>query len=334
MIAPLWNPNDPIPNLTYTDLHLHTEFSLQDGMIRIVDEDDPKHIKRDIILNAEQRGTGAVAATDHGNMYGQAIVATACKNFGMKHMPGCEFYMATDGRLDKKYSKRGDAYVHINAWAKNKDGYANMCRMQKASFTEGFYYVPRIDKELVQKYHDGIMWSDACLGGTICSHIVDGNIEKAHAEFMWYLDLIGDDFYIEYHNHHIELEDQANQIKCGWANEHGVPIIACTDAHFYKKEDAEAHKALLCIQYGNWFDNPAFGGFPGDGYWLLSKEELLERYPVEYLNNTQLIVDKVEPKIIEFGEVRPPKFRVPEWFIKQLEESRDVQQNIALHIPM
>lgn len=305
-------------SLTYTDLHLHSEFSLQDGMIRIVDKNDPKHIKGELILNAERRGTGAATITDHGNMYGQALAASACKRFGIKFIPGCEFYMATDSRFDKSYAKRGDAYMHINSWAKNKQGYSNMCQLQKLSYTEGFYYVPRIDKELLEKYHEGIMWSDACVGGTICSHITAGNIDKAYEEFMWYLNLLKDDFYIEYHNHNIEIEDRCNKLKVEWANKHGVPIIACTDAHYYKKEDAEAHKTLLCIQYGNWLDNPTFGGFPGDGYWLLSEDELLERYPIEYLNNTQLIVDKAEDGIIEFGDVIPPHFQVPQDFIDSI----------------
>lgn len=300
--------------ITFTDLHVHSEYSLQDGMIRIADNDDPKHIKSEIILNAEKRGTGAVALTDHGNMYGHAILAQVCGYFGMKHIPGCEFYMAVDSRFDKSYAKRSDGYVHINAWAKNREGYKNLCIMQRKSYEEGFYYVPRIDKELLQKHHHGIMWSDACVGGTVCSHIMNGNEERAYKEFMWYLDLIGDDFYIEYHNHGIEVEDRCNKVKLEWANKHGVPVIACTDAHFAYKEDKVAHKALLGIQYGNWFDNPVFSGFQGDGYWLLSEDELIERYPIEYLNNTQLIVDKVEPNIIEFGDVRPPQFQVPDWF--------------------
>jgi DNA polymerase-3 subunit alpha len=223
--------------------------------------------------------------------------------------------MATDSRHVKSYAKRGDSYHHINAWAKNKGGYSNMCMLQKISYDEGFYYVPRIDKELVQKFHDGIMWSDACVGGVICDHITKGDIETAYNEFMWYLNLLKDDFYIEYHNHHLDIEDQCNKIKVEWASKHGVPIIACTDAHFTNKEDHDAHKALLCIQYGNWYDNPVFNGFPGDGYWLMSEEELIERYPVEYLNNTQLIVDKVEDNIIEFGNTKPPQFKVPQWFI-------------------
>lgn len=200
-----------------------------------------------------------------------------------------------------------------------------MCRLQRASFVEGFYYVPRIDKDLLQRYHDGIMWSDACVGGTICTHILKGDIDKAYAEFMWYLNLLGDDFYIEWHNHGIEAEDRCNTIKEEWANAHGVPIIACTDAHFYKKEDADAHKTLLCIQYGNWFDNPTFGGFQGDGYWLMDEDELIERYPIEYLNNTQLVVNRCEGDIIKFGDTMPPKFQVPQWFIDQVNMSRTTE---------
>lgn len=318
MIEQLWDKQGPEPNITFVDLHDHSEYSLQDGMIRLVDYDDPKHVKGEAVINAEQRGTGCVAITDHGNMFGQAIAAAACNSFGLKHIPGCEFYMATGPRTEKNCSRRSDAYVHINAWAKNRAGYVNMCQLQDAAWEEGFYYVPRIDKELLQKYHDGIMWSDACIGGTICSWLTQGNIEKAHEEFIWYLELLKDDFYIEYHNHHMKIEDDANKIKCEWANEHGVPIIACTDAHFYKKDDWEAQKCLLCIQYGNWLDNPAFGGFPGDGYWYLSKEELLDRYPVEYLNNTKLLADRVDSNIIEFGAIRPPKFHIPQWFTNKM----------------
>ena len=111
-----------------------------------------------------------------------------------------------------------------------------MCILQKRSYEEGFYYVPRIDKELIQQYHDGIMWSDACVGGTLCSLINDGREDEAYKEFLWYLDLIGDDYYIEWHNHGIDIEDRCMAIKKEWADKHGVPIIACTDAHYYAKE--------------------------------------------------------------------------------------------------
>ena len=305
--------------IKFTDLHCHSEYSLQDGMIKIADYKDPKHIKADIILRAEETGSDVITITDHGNMYGQALLAQTCNVFGFKHMPGCEFYMATGSRHEKMYNKRSDAYVHINAWAKNKAGYSNMCLLQKYAFEEGFYYVPRIDKELVEKYHDGIMWSDACVGGTICSLILNGDIDRAYAEFMWYLDLIKDDFYIEYHNHNIEEEDRCNKIKVEWANKHGVPIIACTDAHYARKEDTDIHKTLLCVQYGNWFDNPAFNGFPGDGYWFLSEDELLDRYPIEYLNNTREMANRCEGGCIEFGETIPPQFKIPHDFIEKVE---------------
>ena len=307
----------------YTDLHLHSEFSLQDGMIRLADANDMKHIKGEIILRAEETNSDTITVTDHGNMYGQAILAQVCKTFGFKHMPACEFYIASASRFDKSYKRRGDAYMHINAWVKNKAGYRNMCILQKKSFEEGFYYVPRIDKELVKEYHEGIMWSDACIGGTICSHIIAGDIDTAYSEFMWYLDTIGDDFYIEYHNHGIAKEDRCNKIKYEWANKHGVPIIACTDAHYTKKEDTDAHKVLLCIQYSNskskkWLDDPTFNGFPGDGYWLLNEDELRDRYPIEYINNTRLVTNKCEGNIIEFGDIRPPAFSVPEWFVNKI----------------
>ena len=269
----------------FTDLHLHSEYSLQDGMIRVQDSKDPKHIKSEIILRAAETDPDTITVTDHGNMYAQAILASVCKTFGFKHMPGCEFYMATDTRHDKSYSRRGDAYVHINSWAKNKLGYKNMCILQKRSFDEGFYYVPRIDKELLKQYHEGIMWSDACVGGTLSTLILQGKVEEAYKEFMWYLDLIGDDFYIEWHNHGIDDEDKCNQIKKEWA------------------------------------DDPTFDGFPGDGYWLLNEDELLSRYPKEYCENTRLLTDKCEGNIIEFGDIRPPQFKIPEDFVQQYLQS-------------
>ena len=251
------------------------------------------------------------------------MLAQVCKTFGFKHMPGCEFYIAKDTRFDKSYSRRGEAYMHINSWAMNKTGYRNMCLLQKASHEEGFYYVPRIDKELIEKYHDGIMWSDACVGGTICTHIVNGDIDKAYEEFMWYLNTLKDDFYIEYHNHGIKEEEECNKLKVEWANKHGVPIIACTDAHYTNKEDKDAHTTLLCIQYTNgknrkWLDDPAFDGFPGHGYHLLKEDELIADYPIEYINNTRLLTNRCEGNIIEFGDIIPPQFAVPKWFEEEV----------------
>lgn len=300
-------------NITYTELHVHTEYSLKDGMIRIADYKDPKHIKADIIRNAEARNTGAVTATDHGNMYGQALLASVCKTFGLKHIPGCEFYVAPESRLIKEKTDDSN-YMHMCGWAKNKQGYENMCILQKLSYTEGFYYRPRIDKELLDKYGDNIMWSDACVGGILSQLILSGQVDRAYNDFLWYLDRFKDDFYIEYQNHGLDIEEKTSTIKIEWAKKHGVPIIATSDAHYALKDDAEAHRVLLCTQYQNWKDNPTFSGFSGDGYWLMNDEELLSRFPVEYLNNTQLIVDKVEDGIIKFGNITPPQFVVPEWF--------------------
>lgn len=300
--------------ITFTDLHLHTEFSLKDGKIRVADHDDPTRVKEEIILNAERRNTGAVTATDHGNMYGQAMIAKVAQAFGLKHIPGCEFYIAPNSRHDKMVVKGSPNYWHICAWAKNKEGYRNMCILQDLAYSEGFYYQPRIDREIIDKYGDGIIWSDACMGGTISGPILNDDMDGAYEAFMWYLNRFKDDFYIEYQNHGIPEEERANRIKIDWANKHGVPIIATIDSHFAYKNESNAHRSLLCMQYGNWLDNPMFEGFGGDGYWLLDEDELLERFPIEWLNNTQLIVDKVEDRIIEFGKVSPPLFQIPSWF--------------------
>lgn len=312
--AQIWDGKSPKPKIEFIDMHLHSEYSLKDGKIRIMDHDDPDKVKKDIILLGERRNVGALTITDHGNMYAHAALAYVCKSFGFKHIPASEFYIAIGHRTEKE-SKKGDSvYRHICAWGKNKEGYANLCRLQELSYTEGFYKVPRIDKELIDKYGDNIMWSDACIGGTLSSLILEDKHDEAYNEFMWYLNRFKDDFYIEYQNHGIEEEEKANLIKIDWANKHGVPIIATTDAHYAEKSDSENHKILLSIQYQKLFDDPTFDGFPGDYYWLLNDDELLSLYPVEYLNNTKLLADKVEDNIIKFGDVTPPAFVVPEWF--------------------
>jgi DNA polymerase-3 subunit alpha len=303
--------------LTFTDLHLHTEYSLKDGMIRILDPDDPKGKRGELILNAETRNTGAVTATDHGNMYGQAALAYACKTFGLKHIPGCEFYIAPFGMpcVDKSY-KQGDIYyTHLCGWAYNKEGYRNMCILQDIAYSKGFYYHPRIDFESIDKYGDGIIWSDACIGGILSSPILAGVPDIAYQIFLWMVNRFKDNYYLEVQDHSIPEEWTANAMKIQWANLHGVPIIFTTDAHYYNREDESAHRTLLAFQYGNWFDNPAFAGFTGKNYHLLSEQELIEScINTEWLNNTQLIVDKVEGGIITFGAITPPKFEVPYGF--------------------
>lgn len=313
--AKLWDGTGPKPVLNFIDLHLHTEYSLKDGKIRVMDHDEPDKVKKDIILNAERRNVRAITATDHGNMYAHASLAYVAHKFGFKHIPASEFYIAVGHRTDRGAKKGEQIYKHICGWARNKRGYQNLCKLQELSYTEGFYNSPRIDKELLSgELGDNIMWSDACIGGTISSIILSGDLDAAYKEFLWYLNRFKDDFYIEYQNHGISEEEEANLIKIDWANKHGVPIIATTDAHYAARDDQENHKILLSIQYQKLFDDPTFNGFPGSYYWLLDDNELLKLYPVEYLNNTSLIANKVEEGIITFGEITPPKFVVPDWF--------------------
>jgi DNA polymerase III subunit alpha len=317
-IAPLWDGLTPKPQLTFADLHIHTEYSLKDAMIRILDQYDSKHNKGQLVINAERRNMGFITATDHGNMYGQAQIASQAKKYGLKHAPACEFYLAPQSRFDKNAPKGTTIYHHMCGWAKNKKGYANLCTLQKLSYTEGFYNRPRIDRELLDKYGDDIIWSDGCIAGPISLNIVQDKEQVAMEWFKWLTDRFKDDFYMEYQNHGIADEDKANSLKTDWANQYGVPIIATTDSHFTNKDDEDAHRTLLCIQWGKWFDDPTFSGFSGDGYWLMNDNELLARFPVEYLNNTKLIADKVEENIIEFGKVTPPVFQVPDQFLQMI----------------
>jgi len=317
----------------YVDMHLHTKFSLKDGMIRTLNHDDPKHVKEDIIQIAENRGHGIVTATDHGNMYGQAQIAMAAKNFGMKHIVGCEFYVAAnpldvagtdaligDARHIKTgFARRGESYYHLCAWAKNAEGYANLCRLQYySSQKDAFYYENRIDLSLIDAYGDGIIWGSACLGGPIDKNIMRGHEETARLYFDWFIERFGDDFVLEYQSHGIEAEDLVNKVKMDWATKSGTMIIATTDAHFHKKEQIDHHKMLLSIQYSQKFGTPGLG-FPGSGYHILSKQELINSYPVEYLKNTKTLADRCEGGLIKFGDIVVPKFEVPTWFTRDNE---------------
>lgn len=305
-------------NITYVDLHVHTEYSLKDGKIRIADIKDPKHIPGELIKCAQERGMGVVTATDHGNMYGQGLLASCANRFKLKHIPACEFYLAKEHRSIRNAKSRGDAYWHICAWAKNKNGYRNLCILQKLSYTEGFYYAPRIDRELIDKYGDDIMWSDACMSGFLSGKILSNQEAQAYEDLQWFMNRFKDDFYVEVQNHGIPSEDSANEIKIKWANQHGIPIIATTDSHYARKDEQMAHKMLLSLQYNKKFNDPTFTSFQGDGYWLLSEDELVSRFPKEYLNNTKLIADKVDDHIIEFGKITPPKFQVPKQFTEEV----------------
>jgi len=320
--------------IDFVDMHLHTEYSNKDGMIRTLDHDEPKKVKEDIIQIAEERGHGIITATDHGVMSAHGDLALAAYAFGMKHIIGCEFYMAAQPKQDcnqddwvwnnglminsrhyKSFERRGEAYYHLNAWAKNWKGYQNLCSLMWYSYYEGFYHEPRIDLELIDKYGDDIIWSGACIGGPVDQMILKEDFGGTMAMLNWFQSRFGDDFILEYHNHDIPDENTVNDQKVGIAESMGITIIAATDAHYRYKDDMDAHANLLAINFNKETDHPNTFGFKGKGYHILSANELRTSFKDEYIKNTMIIANRCDGNVLKPSkEIFTPKFSVPEWF--------------------
>ncbi|MDY0287137.1 MAG: PHP domain-containing protein, partial [Bacteroidales bacterium] len=269
----------------FTHLHVHTQYSILDGAAAI-----PKLMER-----AGELGMKALAITDHGNMYGVLKFLNEATKCNIKPILGCETYLAEGSRFDK--SGQGDRArgFHLVLLAKNKLGYHNLCKLVTIGFHDGFYYNPRIDKEVLKTYKEGLIVSSACLAGEVAFYLRNDQMEQAEEAILWYKQEFGDDFYLEIMDHGIPDQQVVNGEIVYLAHKHQVKIIATNDVHFVTKEDAEAHDILVCLNTGKDYDDPNRMRYTGNEY-LKSKEEmevLFRDYP-EALTNTQEIVDKVE----------------------------------------
>ena len=298
----------------YTHLHVHTQFSILDGAASI-----PKLVGR-----AKELGMKALAITDHGNMYGVLRFRnTAIKN-GIKPILGCETYIVDKDRFDK--SGKGDRIrgFHLVILAKNKQGYHNLCRLVTAGFRDGFYYNPRIDKEILKKYKEGLIISSACLAGEVAFYSRQGKIEKAEESLQWYKKEFGEDFYLELMDHGLPEQKQVNKIIIELAKKYDVKLIATNDVHFVHKDDAEAHDILVCLSTGKDYDDPNRMHYSGNEY-LKSQDEMSELFhdTPEALSNTQEIVDKVEVYDLE-RNILLPTFPLPSPFTDENEYLRHI----------
>ena len=225
--------------MDFTHLHLHTEYSLLDGACRI----------KNLIDKACELGQKSVAITDHGVMYGVIDFYKYAKEKGIKPIIGCEVYVSTRSRLEKQ--KGLDGYRHLVLLCKNMQGYQNLIKLVSCGFTEGFYSKPRVDHELLEKYHEGIIALSACLAGEIPQFLLKGNYEEAKKTALWYKSVFGEDYYLEIQDHGIEEQKLTNPQIIRIAREIGVPIVATNDVHYVEHDDYKAHKVLLCVQTGS-----------------------------------------------------------------------------------
>ena len=285
----------------FVHLHIHSEFSLLDGANRI----------KDLPVRAKELGMKAMAITDHGVMYGAIDFYKACKKEGIKPIIGCEVYVAPRSRFDKE-PNIDNKYYHLILLAKNNQGYKNLSKLVSLGFVEGYYYKPRIDLEILEKYHEGIICLSACLAGAVNQALLNGQEEKAEEVALWHKRVFGEDYYIEIQNNGIAEQVLANQKLVKLARKLDIPLVATNDAHYLKKEDAYNHEVLLCIQTGKRMSDPDRMRFDTDELYVKSPEEMSEYFSAfpDAIENTVKIADKCNVEF-EFGHTILPNYDVP-----------------------
>ncbi|MEG2081286.1 MAG: DNA polymerase III subunit alpha, partial [Oscillospiraceae bacterium] len=288
--------------MSFTHLHLHTAYSLLDGACRF----------EQVFAAAKNMGQTALAITDHGNMFGAVDFYKKAKEYGIKPIIGCEVYVAARSRFDKVHSIDSERY-HLVLLCKNEVGYKNLIKIVSAAWTEGFYVKPRIDRELLEKYHEGIIALSACIAGEVPRLLLQNDYEKAKQTALWYNDLFGQgNYYIEIQNHGIreQLEVLPKLIKL--ARETNIPLVATNDVHYVKKEDEKIQKVLICIQTNHTINEDTGLDFQTDDFYLKSENEMRELFSdvQDAIDNTGIIADMCNFDF-EFGKTKLPYFYLP-----------------------
>ena len=287
----------------FVHLHIHSEFSLLDGANRI----------KDIPKRAKELGMDSIAITDHGVMYGAIDFYKACKSEGIKPIIGCEVYVAPRGRT--RFDKEpgiDNRYNHLILLAKSMQGYKNLSKLVSLGFTEGYYYKPRIDYEILEKYSEGLVCLSACLAGAVNQALLNGKEEEAEEIANWHKKVFGDDYYIEIQNNGLKEQVLANQRLVQLARKLDIPLAATNDAHYLKKEDAYNHEVLLCIQTGKRMTDEDRMRFDTDELYIKSPEEMIEYFKAfpDAIENTVKIAEKCNIEF-EFGHTILPNYDVP-----------------------
>ena len=289
----------------FVHLHVHTEYSLLDGACRI----------RDLPALVKEMGQNAVAITDHGVMYGAIDFYRACKREGVHPIIGCEVYVARRTRFDKQHEFDAESR-HLVLLCKNETGYRNLSYMVSQAFTEGFYIKPRIDLDLLRAHSDGLIALSACLAGEIPRRLLNGDYDGAKEYALTMRDIFGEDsFYLELQDHGIAEQTEVNRQLLRLHGETGIPLVCTNDAHYLRREDAESHDVLLCIQTGKTVDDENRMRYEPQNFYLRSTEEmeaLFAGYP-DAVANTQRIADMCQLEFT-FGKYHLPEFRLPEGY--------------------
>ena len=292
--------------MAFTHLHVHTEYSLLDGSNKI-----KEYVKR-----VKELGMDSAAITDHGVMYGVIDFYRAAREAGIKPILGCEVYVAPNSRFDKELTGGEDRYYHLVLLAENNTGYANLMKIVSRGFTEGYYYKPRVDMEVLQTYHEGIIALSACLAGEVQRYIIKGLHEEAKKASLKYEACFGKgNFFLEMQDHGIPEQKLVNTELLKLSKETGIELVVTNDVHYTYKEDVDSHDILLCLQTGKKLADEDRMRYVGGQYYVKSEEEMKALFPYawEAVENTQRIADRCHVEI-EFGVTKLPKFEVPEGY--------------------
>ena len=290
--------------MEFTHLHVHTEYSLLDGSNKI----------KEYVARVKELGMDSAAITDHGVMYGVIDFYRAAREAGINPILGCEVYVAPGSRFDREVGSGDDRYYHLVLLAENNQGYNNLMKIVSRGFVEGFYYKPRVDLELLEKYHEGIIALSACLAGEVARYLVRGMYEDAKIAALRYQDIFGKgNFFLELQDHGIPEQQNVNQQLLRMHRETGIDLVATNDVHYTMAEDAEPHDVLLCLQTGKKLTDENRMRYEGGQYYVKSPEEMAELFPyaLEALENTHKIAERCHVEI-EFGVTKLPRYDVPD----------------------
>ena len=292
--------------MNFTHLHVHTEYSLLDGSNKI----------KEYVDRVRELGMDSAAITDHGVMYGVIDFYRAARAAGINPILGCEVYVAPGSRFDREAGSGDDRYYHLVLLAENNQGYSNLMKIVSKGFVEGFYYKPRVDLSLLEKYHEGIIALSACLAGEVARFLTRGMYEDAKKAALRYQDIFGKgNFFLELQDHGIPEQQNVNQQLLKMHRETGIELVATNDVHYTLAEDAQPHDVLLCLQTGKKLADEDRMRYEGGQYYVKSSEEMERLFPYapEALENTHKIAQRCHVEI-EFGVTKLPKFDVPEGY--------------------
>ncbi len=292
--------------MAFAHLHTHTEYSLLDGSNKI----------KEYVSRVKDLGMNAAAITDHGVMYGVIDFYKECKKQGINPVLGCEVYVAPGSRFDRENVHGEDRYYHLILLAENNVGYQNLIKLVSIGFVDGYYYKPRIDMEVLEKYHEGLICLSACLAGEVPRYLMRGMYEEARELALHFRDLFGENnYFLELQDHGIDEQQLVNQELVRMSKETGIPLVCTNDIHYTYANDAGPHDVLLCIQTGKKLSDEDRMRYEGGQYYVKSEDEMRTLFPyaAEAIENTQKIADRCHVEI-EFGVTKLPHYEVPEGY--------------------